>query len=313
MTSTKIAIVQYKPVFNQLNENILIAQALIKQAADESAQLVVFGETWFSGYPAWIDHIPGMGLWDHQPTKNVFQQMHENSLAIPSPAFDQLCQFAKTSGLYLVFGANEKVVEGHSHGTIYNSLITISPEGKLINHHRKLMPTYTEKLVYGLGDGHGLRAVETKFGKLGGLICWEHWMPLARQTMHNEGEVIHVAVWPAVHDIHQIASRHYAFEGRCFVIAVGQIMQAKDLMPFFQLPESLANNPDQFLLNGGSCVIGPDGKYLLSPQLEHEDLFIVEIPDVSATIREKLTLDVTGHYQRPDVFDLSVNKIRRHR
>lgn len=302
----KIALVQHRPHYNNLPQTLELAESLMEQAAQSGADLITFGETWLTGYPAWLDYLPSIALWDYEPTKAVFQEMFENAIEVPGPTVDRLAQLAKTFNLTIVIGVNEKA---HA-GTLYNSLLTFDQSGHLAIHHRKLMPTFTEKLLYGFGDGHGLQTIETNFGKLGSLICWEHWMPLTRQAMHNAGEHIHVAVWPTVHDKHQLASRHYAFEGRCFVIASGQILQVKDLPKALPLSESLQSNPDQFLMRGGSAVIAPTGDYLLPPQYEIEDLFMVEIPDVQQTIRERLNLDVTGHYQRRDVFELRVNRER---
>lgn len=124
---------------------------------------------------------------------------------------------------------NERI----GHGSLCNSLLLYNPEGVLVNHHRKLMPTYTEKLLYTTGDAAGLRMISTDFGRLGGLICWEHWMPLTRQAMLEEREDLHLAVWPAVNELHQLASRHYAFEGRCYVVAAGQILRVRDIPDFF--------------------------------------------------------------------------------
>jgi predicted amidohydrolase len=206
-------------------------------------------------------------------------------------------------------GINEKVSAGIGNGTIYNSLLTWNEKGELANHHRKLMPTHTERLLYGQGDGAGLQAVETSFGRIGGLICWEHWMPLTRQTMHNSGEHIHVAVWPNVHEMLQIATRAYAFEGRCFAVGVGQIMRVKDIPLELNLPDELKDKPEHLLLNGGSCIVGPDGQYILAPQFDIEGIFTAEV-DLNRCAEERLALDVTGHYQRHDVFELTVNKKR---
>jgi predicted amidohydrolase len=153
-----------------------------------------------------------------------------------------------------------------------------------------------------------LQAADTAAGRVGGLICWEHWMPLARQAMHNQGEQIHVAVFPTVHEMHQIASRQYAFEGRCYVLAVGLTMTEKDLPD--ELREQSKIDSNRLVLRGGSCVIAPDGKYVLEPVFDREEILTAEI-DLSMIDEEKMTLDVSGHYSRPDVFDFSVNQNRR--
>ena len=303
MTPLRIGIVQEGPVCLNLKHSLEKALIIMEEAAREGVRLLVFGESWLSGYPAWLDHCPEVALWDHEPVKAVFARMWENGVAVPGPVTRRLCEAAARHGLYVVMGLNEIVPDGPGPGTIYNSFVVIDAEGKLINHHRKLMPTFTEKMVYGLGDARGLRTLSTPFGRLGGLICWEHWMPLSRQALHTQAELIHVALWPWVHEMHQVASRHYAFEGRCFVIAAGQIMRAWELPPELELPDHLRKHTQMQVLRGGSCVVAPNGHYLLPPQWEREGLIVAEIEDLQQPLRERLTLDVSGHYHRPDIFE----------
>lgn len=307
-SSVKIAIVQASPVYLDLAKSMEKMQGYIKEAAEKGAAMIVFGETWLCGYPAWLDHYPNIAIWDHEPTKDVFLKMLKSGVAVPSQTTAQIGKWAQQYKVTIMVGANEVVTKGRGNGTIYNSLLLFDSNGELVNHHRKLMPTYTEKMLYGHGDGQGLKTVDTGFGEIGGLICWEHWMPLSRQAMHNEKEVIHVAVWPCVFERHQIASRHYAFEGRCFVIAAGQILRVKDMPKELEMPDHLKDKPAHFLLNGGSCVIGPDGSYLLEPQFDVEGVLLCEIKDLDRVYKERMTLDVTGHYQRPDVFDFKVKE-----
>lgn len=302
-----VGVVQSSPIFMELEASLTKALGLIEQAARKGATLVAFGETWLPGYPAWLDYCPGAALWNHEPTKEVFARLRQNSVVVPGREVELLGAAAADYGLSLVIGVNERVAQGAGNGTLYNSLLTFGADGKLLNHHRKLVPTYTERLVWGQGDGAGLEAVETASGRVGGLVCWEHWMPLARQALHVSGEHIHVAVWPTVHEMHQIASRHYAFEARCFVLAVGLIMKAGDLPPELTLPPELANHPEQLILRGGSAIIGPDGRYIAEPVFDEEIIITAEL-DLSAIDREKMTLDVSGHYQRRDIFDLRLNK-----
>jgi predicted amidohydrolase len=227
---------------------------------------------------------------------------------VSGPAGLVLREIAARHGLTLVTGVSERVSAGPGRGTLYNALLVIGPDGRLLNHHRKLVPTYTERMVWGNGDAEGLRAVDTPIGRLGGLICWEHWMPLARQAMHEAGEQIHVAVWPTVHEMHQIASRHYAFEGRCFVLAAASFMPARDLPPELRRPDDLTD--DTLLLRGGSAIIAPDGSYLAGPVYDEETILTADL-DLSAIDREVMTLDVSGHYSRPDVFRFEVQSVRR--
>lgn len=306
----RIAVVQSAPSYLNIKESLEKVESLLKEAASQGAQLAAFGETWFTGYPAWIDYCDEYAKWDFKPTKEVFAKTYEHSLDVNGPEVARIGKWAKELNLSIVMGINEKVSSGPGNGTIYNSLLTWNEKGELANHHRKLMPTYTERLIYGHGDGKGLQAVETQAGRVGGLICWEHWMPLTRQTMHNSGEHIHVAVWPKVHEMLQIATRSYAFEGRCFAVGVGQIMRVKDIPKELNLPAELKDKPEHMLLNGGSCIVGPDGHYVMEPIWDKEGVFVQEV-DLKRCVEERMALDVTGHYQRNDVFDLTINRSRK--
>lgn len=301
----KVALSQHTPAFLDLQSSLEKAVGIMEEASKQQCDLLVFGETWLTGYPVWLDHIPGVAYWDHEPTKQVYAQMHEQSLTIPGPALTFLQDHARKLKINVCMGLNEKVAADKGHGTIYNAFVIINSKGELVHHHRKLMPTYTEKMLYGLGDARGIKSVSLEGWNVSGLICWEHWMPLSRQALHDSGEQIHIALWPRVHEMHQIASRHYAFEGRCYVLAVGQILEAS------QLPQVLVSDinfdQDQLLLNGGSCIIGPNGKYLQPPVFDQECL-VVDTLDLNAIRKEQMTLDVTGHYARPDVFDFQVKR-----
>lgn len=303
-TQVTVAIVQAQPAYYDLHATVEKAIGYIQQAASKGAQLVTFGETWFPGYPKWLDYSRDAALWDHEPVKNLYVKLHTNSMALPSEAFNVLAQKAKELEIVLVLSINERVEGKAGHGTLYNSLITIDTTGQLVNHHRKLIPTYTERLVWGAGDAYNLRAVDTSVGRVGGLICWEHWMPMARQTLHNSAEQIHIAVWPTVGEMHQIASRHYAFEGRTFVLAAGSLLSAK------ALPDTLEkiDMPAEMLLQqGGSAIIAPDGRYLAGPVFDEEAILTATL-DFDEIIKESMTLDVTGHYSRPELFDFSMNR-----
>ena len=272
------------------------------EASREGAELIVFPETWLPGYPAWLDSCRDAALWDHAPVKAVFARIAENSIAIPGPGLDRLADAARDSKATLVLGLSERVERGAGRGTLYNSLVTIGPDGRLLNHHRKLMPTYTERLIWGAGDVEGLRSVDTPAGRVSALVCWEHWMPLARQALHESGEDIHIAVWPTVHDLHQVASRQYAFEGRCFVLASGALMRASSLPPELEPHPDKVTGPDQWLLRGGSAIIGPDGKYIVEPVYDEAAIVLAEL-DLRRTSEESMTLDVTGHYHRAEMFE----------
>jgi nitrilase len=300
-SKVKAAIVQAE-VATSLDEGLELTRAKALEAAAAGAQLVVFPETWIPGYPAWLDSCRDAGLWDHAPVKALYARIAESSVAIPGPDYDHLAETARMAKATLVVGLSERIVRGAGRGTLYNSLITIGPDGTLLNHHRKLMPTYTERLIWGSGDVEGLRAVDTPMGRVSALVCWEHWMPLARQALHESGEDIHVAVWPTVHDLHQVASRQYAFEGRCFVLASGALMRASSLPPELEAHPERVTGPDQWVLRGGSAIIGPDGRYVVEPVFDRSEIVLAEL-DLRRTSEEAMTLDVTGHYHRPELFD----------
>jgi predicted amidohydrolase len=244
--------------------------------------------------------------WDNKQSKKLHARFFDNSLQLGSAEFNQICKAVRKARIWLVLGVNERAGR-----TIYNSLLFINPEGKLSGHHRKLVPTFGERLVWGFGDAEGLKTVQTEWGKLGGLICWEHWMPPARQVLHEESEIIHVAAWPHGKERHQIASRHYAFEGRCFVLAAAMYLKRSMFPKDYELRDELESQPD-VLINGGSAVIGPDGDYIVEPAYGKEMLVTAEI-DLSRAAEESLTLDVAGHYSRPDIFDLGVRKTGKRR
>lgn len=297
----RVAIAQFAPVYLDRAGSLARALQIVQDAKKRGAELVAFGETWLPGYPAWLDVSPNAALWEHLPTKQVFARLRQNSVTVPGPETAALCEVAGDLKINVVMGVNERVEAGPGNGTLYNSLLTITPEAELANHHRKLVPTYTERLVWGNGDGRGLSSVETKNRRIGGLICWEHWMPLARMAMHNSGEAIHIAVWPTVHDLHQLCSRHYAFEGRCFVLAVGLMMPTRDLPSELRADTEVQKPLGEWLERGGSAIIAPDTRYIVEPAYDREELIITDL-NLSEIDQEFLTLDVSGHYSRPDVF-----------
>jgi len=300
----RVAIAQAAPVYYNKAASLAKAIDLIRDAASQGAVLVAFGETWFSGYPAWLDVCPTAALWDHEPTKGVFAQLRENSVSLEGPEVCRLANAARDLQIGVIIGVNERVEKGPAQKTLYNSLLIFSPEGRLVNHHPKLVPTFTERLVWGPGDGAGLTSVEYGQVRVGGLICWEHWMPLARMAMHQAGEHVHVAVWPTVNEMAQLASRHFAFEGRCFVLAVGLMMPTQDI------PSALPHEvKEPWVERGGSAIISPDAAYLVEPIYDREQLIVADL-DLSMIDRECMNLDVSGHYARPDVFTFSHRAIK---
>jgi predicted amidohydrolase len=306
VTSTRVAVVQAE-VAPDLEHGLALTRQLTQAAADRGATLVVFPETWIPGYPAWLDVCRDVALWDHGPVKRVFARMAENSVDITGESGRALGAIAKDAGVTLVVGVTERVSSGTGRGTLYNALLTYASDGTLLNHHRKLVPTYTERMVWGQGDAAGLVAVETSAGRIGGLVCWEHWMPLARQALHDSGEDIHVAVWPTAHEMLQVASRHYAFEGRCFVVVAGSLMRMNALPPELEVHPDKASQT--WALRGGSAIIAPNGQYLAGPVFEEPCTLVADL-DLAQVREESMSLDVAGHYSRPDVLTIRVDRHR---
>lgn len=309
MAFTRVAIVQSEPAAS-LDEGLQRTEALVREAAKGGATLVAFPETWLPGYPAWLDVCRDVALWDHEPVKAVFERYATESVDISGESGRLLRDIAKRQGVTVVVGVSERVASGPGRGTLYNALLVLGPDGQLLNHHRKLVPTYTERMVWGNGDADGVLAVDTPTGRVGGLICWEHWMPLARQAMHDSGEDIHVAVWPTVHERHQLASRHYAFEGRCFVLATGSLLRASSLPAGLEVDRTRLTPGSALALRGGSAIIAPDGEYVARPLWDRPGILIADV-DLGRVRRESMTLDVSGHYSRPDCLALSVRRSTR--
>jgi nitrilase len=307
----RLAVVQHPPVFLNLARSVERAVALIGEALAHGAQCIVFPETWLPGYPVWLDEAPSAGLWDYAPAKALYQVLSDNAITVPGPELETLRTLARDGAATIVMGAHERV-----GGTLYNTMVLIGPDG---SHrlHRKVMPTYTERMVWGMGDGSTLEVLETPFGRVGGLICWEHWMPLARAAIHAKRETIHVAQWPGVKDLHLLASRHYAFEGQCFVAVAGAVLTRGDVLAGFDslglgphpartLLEAIPGGDDTMLLRGHCAIVAPDTSYLAGPAPPEATILYADL-DLDLITRGHLALDVDGHYARPDIFQLSVN------
>lgn len=309
--SLKAAIIQHPPVFLNIEESIKKACNLIEQAASEGANLIVFPETWLPGYPVWFDYSPKAALWGHHPARTLYRILVENSITIPGKHVDKLLKMGQKTKAYIAMGAHELV-----GGTLYNTMLLIDKGGKFLV-HRKLVPTYTERLVWGRGDGSTLQVLNTEYGSIGGLICWEHWMPLARAAMHARGESIHIAQWPSVKELHDLASRHYAFEGQCFVLAAGTALTRGEILEGFAstdrydqeargLLEEIPGGNSDLVLKGGSAIIAPNASHVSGPVYDRACIVYGEI-QLDMIAEGHLTLDTNGHYSRPDVFHLEVN------
>ncbi|MGD2247479.1 MAG: carbon-nitrogen hydrolase family protein [Candidatus Methanofastidiosia archaeon] len=308
MTSLTAAVVQQPPVYLNLKESIKKAVEYTEKAADQGGDIIIFPETWLPGYPVWLDFSPNAALWDYGPAKKLFRVLMENAVKIPDD-ITKIIDIAQKLNVHLVIGVNEK-----KGGTLYNTMVFIDNTGTYTI-HRKLLPTYSERMVWGRGDGSTLKAMPTTYGTLGGLICWEHWMPLARAAMHAQYETIHIAQWPMVKPLHHIACRHYAFEGQCFVVAAGCIITKKEILTgalsvakndTCELLHEMPVKDTDFLLTGGSAIIAPDTQYVTGP-IYDEYTIVYGTINTDILSEGHLFLDTSGHYARPDIFQLTVN------
>lgn len=295
-----VAVAQATPSVLDLAGSIEKACRWIEDAGRAGARLLAFPETWLPTYPLWCD-AGSFGRWGDERAKKLQARLARNSLVIPSPELEKLSVACRRAKVGAVIGINER-----DGGTLYNGLVFLGDDGAFLGRRRKLVPTFGERLVWGYGDAAGLQSFGMAGAQVGGMICWEHWMPLPRQVLHASGEQIHVAAWPHGKEHHQIASRHYAFEGRCYVLAAAMFLRKSDLPSDFELAADFASEPE-VLLDGGSSIVGPDGRYVVEPVYGKEQLLVAEL-DLDRVAEEKLTLDVAGHYNRPDLFELRVRR-----
>jgi predicted amidohydrolase len=306
MTKLSVAVVQAAPIPLDFAAGIDKAVRLAREAIDGGAQVVAFGETFLGGYPLWLDEAPGAALWDHPGTKALHAIMLEQAVVANDERLLPLQELADASGAAISIGTHERV-----RRSLVNNQLTFRP-GLPVLDHRKLLPTHGERLIWARGDGSTLGVHQAEWGRLGTLICWEHWMPMARAAMHNLGEDVHVAAWPTVRESHQIASRHYAMEGRCFVLAAGLVQVKDDLLDGLErvggsdvARELLEAIPAEVLNKGGSLIAAPNTR-VIAQAGEGEETLFAELD--LAEVGEGLTnLDTDGHYARPDVFELSVD------
>jgi nitrilase len=305
--SCRVAVTQASPVYLDRDATVAKGISLIGEAAAAGARIVAFPETWVPGYPMWIY---GAAAWGDEAAKRAYARLLAESVEVPSPATAALSEAAVSHGVEVVIGVNEL-----AGGTLFNSLLYLRPDGQVLV-HRKLVPTHAERMIWGRAeDGSGLVVADTPYGGLGGLICWEHWMPLARFAMHAQSERIHVAAWPWGYELAHLASRHYAFEGRAFVLVAGGYMPTSAVPDGFELLEAMraGSDPtggDELMLTGGSGVLGPDAEWIAGPVYNEETIVYADL-ELDQAAREQYAMDTVGHYNRPDIFSLSVDTRRR--
>jgi nitrilase len=303
----RVAVVQSAPYLFDKASALAKVASWTEEASKQQAKLVVFPEVFISGYPRGLSFGTRVGSRTEEGRKD-WQRFWESSIQIPSEDTEILVQIAKDAGVYLVVGVVERESK-FSQSTLYNSIVYFGPDGALLGKHRKLMPTGSERLLWGQGDGSTLTVIDTPFGRIGGLICWENYMPLARMAMYAKGIDILVTPTADARDTWQATLQHIACEGRCFVVSSNQFV-TKDTYPKdLAYYGDVANDAD-IVSRGGSTVVGPLGAYVAPPLFGEEGLVFADL-DLSLIPQSRYDFDVVGHYSRPDVFQLRVNEASR--
>ncbi|GBF77768.1 nitrilase [Paenibacillus sp. 598K] len=302
-SQVQVAIVQASPILFDKQSALDKIVSMTREAAGKGASLVVFPEVFVPGYPRGLSFGARVGSRTTEGRRD-WQRYWESAIDVPGTDTEMLGELAKELGVYLVIGVVERDQES-SRGTLFNSMIYLGPDGKLLGKHRKLVPTGSERLLWGQGDGSTLTVIDTPFGRIGGLICWENYMPLARTAMYAQGIDIYIAPTADARETWQSTIRHIACEGRCFVLSSNQYA-TKSSYPADLAHHSDIENDDDVLSNGGSAIVGPLGNYVAPPLYNEEGILIATL-DLSEVIQSRFDFDVVGHYSRPDVFQLIVN------
>ena len=304
----QVAIAQIAPVW--LDRAATTAKVIdyIERAAEAGAQLVTFGETLLPGYPFWLTLTHGANFNDDLQ-KDLHTHYLREAVQIERGDLDEVCDTARRHSIAVYLGIAERAADRGGH-SIYCSLVYIDHKGVIQSVHRKLQPTYEERLAWAPGDGHGLRTHELSGFTLGGLNCWENWIPMARQALYAQGENVRVAVWPGAERITRDITRFVAMEGRSYVVSASSLMRVSDIPEGFpHRAEVVASAPD-LIADGGSCIAAPDGSWLVPPQVGEEQLIIATL-DLDRVYRERQNFDPAGHYSRPDILRLHVDRERQ--
>lgn len=304
----KVALAQISPVWLNKLETLKKVEQSIIEASKEDAELIVFGEGLVPGYPFWLA-LTGGAEWNKTINKELHAHYVKNAITIEKGDLDVICNLAKTHNMAIYLGVIERPLDRGGH-SVYASLVYIDTTGVIQSVHRKLQPTYDERLTWAPGDGNGLRVHPLKEFTLGGLNCWENWMPLPRAALYGLGENLHIAVWPGSDHNTKDITRFIARESRSYVISVSSLMTKESFPKNTPHIESILEKSPDILANGGSCIAGPDGEWIIEPILHKEGLIFASL-DFNRVLEERQNFDPVGHYSRPDVTKLSVNRERQ--
>lgn len=302
-----VAAVQAAPVFLDTQRTLDRVLSLVQECAHRGAKLAVFPETFLPGYPIWVSLTNGAEF-NSAAQKRAFAHYLDAAVEQDGPELGLVAEAARDLGIFVYLGFAERG-KRHARHSIFCSLAAIHPEWGIVGVHRKLVPTYEERLVWGHGDGHGLRTHDWQGVRLGGLNCWENWLPLARQTLYEFGEDVHVAVWPGSSELTADISRFIALEGRVYVVSAGGLLGIEDIPDSFPLRREVHATGETWFATGGTRIVDPHGRLLSSVADREAGIALADI-DPRTVREEKHNLDVAGHYSRPDVFALEVNSRR---
>ena len=302
--TVRVAVVQAAPVVFDLEKTLEKAIGLIREAAEKGANIVVFPETFIPGYPRGLTFGFNIGARTMEGRKD-FQRFHDNCVAVPGPEVDILGKAAAENNVYLAMGITEK--DGNNiDGTLHCCMLFFGPDGTFLGRHRKLKPTGSERYIWGQDDGSTRTVVDTPYGQMGALICWENYMPLARAAMYQKGIKLYLAPTADQRDTFQCTLRHIAIEGRCFVICCNQYME-KSMYPTDLYGYAEIEAQPDVMCRGGSCIINPFGEYVAGPAFGGEEILVADL-DLDQITQGKADFDCIGHYARPDIFELIVHE-----
>lgn len=308
MSKLSVALIQMSPVLLNRSATLDKIASKANEAAQRGVQLIVFGEAMIPGYPFWLENTEA-ARFNNEIQKEIHAKYLEEAVQPEAGDLKVLQDIAAKNKMAIVLGTIERAADRGGH-SLYCSLVYIDNNGAIKNVHRKLMPTYEERLSWSPGDGHGLRTFPIGSFTMGALNCWENWMPLARTSLYAQGENLHIALWPGNVRNTEILTRSIARESRSYVISICGLFGKKDIPEDFPHRDLFLKNAPEVMADGGSCIAKPGGEWLLEPQAEKEDIFYAEL-DFQKVLQERQNFDPVGHYSRPDVFELKVDRERK--
>lgn len=306
--SINVALAQLAPVWLNKKLTLQKTEAAISEAAAQKAHLIAFGETLLPGYPFWIELTDG-ARFNSPVQKELFSHYLKEAVNIHGGDLQSICKLAKQHHIAVYLGCAERAVDRAAH-SVYCSMVYIDSNGTIQSVHRKLMPTYEERLTWSIGDGNGLQTHSLGAFTVGGLNCWENWMPLARTALYAQGENLHVAIWPGNKRNTVDLTRHIALENRMFVLSVSGLMLKEHITKEIPHADLILKHAPDILADGGSCLAAPDGSWIIEPIVGTEIVRTAEI-DLQEVRKERHNFDPSGHYSRPDVLQLTVNRKRQ--